>query len=97
MYTACYATIGNMGGIIGPQIYGAIGEGRPERNGAPDYRYAHVTMSCVALVGALLMAYSSWEHHGNPRTDVFFSAARKKPTPNDAEDAPLLAAEQRGT
>eukprot|EP00729_Bicosta_minor_P008620 gene8620-9646_t len=97
MYTACYATIGNMGGIIGPQIYGAIGEGMPERNGAPDYRYAHVTMSCVALVGALLMAYSSWEHHGNPRTDVFFSAARKKPTPNDAEDAPLLAAEQRGT
>ena len=41
MFTACYATVGNMGGIIGPQIYGLVGENVPERDGEPDYRYGH--------------------------------------------------------
>ena len=41
MFTACYATVGNMGGIIGPQIYGLVGVNVPERDGEPDYRYAY--------------------------------------------------------
>jgi hypothetical protein len=52
---ACFATIGNLGGIIGPQIYGVWGKRTPEREGETDYKYAHVTMSFVAMFGATLM------------------------------------------
>ena len=57
MYAACLATFGNIGGIVGPQIYGGIGGSMPERDGKPDYRYAHAVMPGVALLAAVLMAW----------------------------------------
>ena len=34
-------------------------------------------MSCVALLGAVLMAWSSWIHHGDPSADLLFVARTK--------------------
>ena len=55
-YAACLATFGNIGGIVGPQIYGGIAGSMPEIDGEPDYRYAHAVMVGVALIAAMLMA-----------------------------------------
>eukprot|EP00041_Stephanoeca_diplocostata_P015014 m.283933 g.283933 ORF g.283933 m.283933 type:complete len:476 (+) comp19892_c0_seq4:179-1606(+) len=58
VYTAVVVSIGNLGGIVGPQIYGIVGQNKQYSNGADadtaDYRIAHTTMIGVAVLVFLL-------------------------------------------
>ncbi len=78
MYMACMATIGNLGGVLGPQVYGVAGSAVPERNGAADYRRAHAFMGAVALLGAALAGWVDWRR------------GRRRDRGVSEEQAPLL-------
>jgi hypothetical protein len=99
LYSALMISVGNLGGISGPQIYGAVGSSRTKADGSPDYRIAHAVMACIGAGAFCTAAILTYTTTCTVTTATYGDGREDKNTPGHAntrasESTPLLQTDE---
>eukprot|EP00037_Helgoeca_nana_P006095 m.56522 g.56522 ORF g.56522 m.56522 type:complete len:493 (+) comp16983_c0_seq1:386-1864(+) len=99
LYSAVMISVGNLGGISGPQIYGAVGSSRTKADGSPDYRIAHAVMACIGAGAFCTAAILTYTTTCTVTTATYDDGREDKNTPGHAntrasESTPLLQTDE---